>query len=129
MQDLVMEKTKSTPYIHFQAGTGYLQITGESYPENVAKFYAPVMDWLRDYLEQAAAETTVEFRVTYFNSSSSKVFMTFFDLLEQGVINGNSIAVKWVCDQDNDIAIECGEEFKEELSHLSFTIEIVSAQR
>lgn len=128
MQDLIIESTKSTPFIQFEADAGYLRIVGESYPENVAKFYAPVLDWLRSYLEQAAAETTVEFRVTYFNSSSSKLFMTIFDLLEQGVIKGNAISVRWVCDEDNDIAIECGEEFKEELNRLPFTIEIAGAR-
>lgn len=128
MQDLIIERTNSTPYIDFRGETGCLQIVGESYPENVSKFYAPVLDWVRAYLEQAVQPTTVEFRVTYFNSSSSKVFMIFFDLLEQGVINGQDISVKWFCDEDNDIAIECGEEFKEELTRLPFTIEIASGQ-
>lgn len=124
MQDLVIEKTNSTPYIHFHANTGYLQIKGESYPENVAKFYTPILEWIRNYLDQESKEMTVEFKITYFNSSSSKVFMTILDLLEQGVIKGNKISVKWVCDNDNDITIECGEEFKEDLNQLPFTVEI-----
>jgi len=128
MQDLIIESTKSTPSIQFEADSGYLRIAGESYPENVAKFYAPVLDWLRSYLEQVTGETTMEFRVTYFNSSSSKLFMTIFDLLEQAVVKGKAISVRWVCDEDNDIAIECGEEFKEELSRLPFSIEIDGAR-
>ena len=123
MQTLVIEKTKSTPYIHFDADKGYLQIKGESFPENVAKFYAQILDWIRNYLSQESKEMMVVFKITYFNSSSSKVFMTIFDLLEQGVIEGRKISVQWVCDKENEFAIECGEEFKEDLSELPFTVE------
>lgn len=124
MQNLIIDKTKATPKIDFNAETGCLQILGESFPENVAKFYAPVMEWLNQYLEQEAREMLLEFKITYFNSSTSKVFMTIFDLLDQQAMRGRKVSVKWVCDEDNDIAIECGEEFKEDLNCLSFTIEL-----
>lgn len=123
MQNLIIEKTNSTPYIHFDADSGYLQIKGESYPENVTKFYTQIMEWIQNYLNQESKEMTVEFSITYFNSSSSKVLMTIFDLLEQGVIEGRKISVKWMCDKQNELAIECGEEFKEDLNELPFTIE------
>ena len=123
MQNLIIEKTNSTPYINFNADTGYLQIKGESYPENVTKFYTQIMEWIQNYLNQESKEMTVEFSITYFNSSSSKVLMTIFDLLEQGVIEGREISVKWMCDKQNELAIECGEEFKEDLNELPFTIE------
>ncbi|KJS21686.1 MAG: hypothetical protein VR72_09340 [Clostridiaceae bacterium BRH_c20a] len=128
MQKLVIEKTSSTPYIHFDGDAGYLQIKGESYPENVAKFYTPILEWIRNYLDQESKEMTVEFKITYFNSSTSKVFMTILDLLEQGVIKGRKVSVKWMCDEDNDIAIECGEEFKEDLNQLPFTVEVVKGE-
>lgn len=123
MQSLVIEKTKSTPYINFDADSGFLQISGESFPENVTKFYTQIIDWIRNYLNQESKEMTIEFRITYFNSSSSKVFMTIFDLLEENVIEGKGISVKWMCDKHNELAIECGEEFKEDLNELPFTVE------
>ena len=46
MENLIIEQTKSTPYIFFCAATGKLRIEGESYPENVIKFYTPVLEWL-----------------------------------------------------------------------------------
>jgi len=49
--------------------------------------------------------------------------MTVFDLLEQGVIEGRKISVKWICDKQNEFAIECGEEFKEDLNELPFSVE------
>lgn len=124
MQNLVIEQTKSTPYINFDANSGFLQISGESFPENVTKFYTQIIDWIQNYLNQESKEMTIEFRITYFNSSSSKVFMTIFDLLEERVIEGREISVKWMCDKQNELAIECGEEFKEDLHELPFSVEV-----
>ncbi len=122
MDNLYIEKTNSTPGINFDANSGLLQIKGESFPENVSKFYGPVLDWINEYLSYTEQEMKIEFDIVYFNSSTSKVFMTIFDLLEQEVVNGKNISVIWRSDQDNEIAIECGEEFKEDINLLPFNI-------
>lgn len=125
MEDLIIEKTQSTPYIHFSQTTNELVIKGESFPENSAKFYAPVMAWLKEYLTILGNNKMImEFEIVYFNSSTSKVFMTIFDLLQAEVDKGKEISVIWKCDAENETAIECGEEFKEDLESLSFDIVI-----
>ncbi len=48
--------------------------------------------------------------------------MTILDLLEAEVEKGKDISVLWLCDKDNETAIECGEEFKEDLGSLPFEI-------
>ncbi len=40
---LRIEATKSSPMIEFNAEMRCMQITGESYPEDAAKFYNPVI--------------------------------------------------------------------------------------
>lgn len=123
MDKLIIEKTPSTPYINFDAPAGRLMIAGESYPENAAKFYTPVMEWLKAYLAEAdSRETVVEFEIIYFNSSTSKIFMMLFNLLDGAAAGGKSIVVNWRCDERNETAVECGEEFKEDLESLTFNI-------
>jgi hypothetical protein len=123
MTNLVIEKTVSTPAINFNCDIRKLIISGESFPENAAKFYEPVMNWIKEYLEQVGdEETKVEFEIIYFNSSTSKIFMTIFSLLDEEVEKGKNITVDWIASEDNDIAIECGEEFKEDLEFVSFNI-------
>lgn len=124
MENLIIEETKSTPGINFNAASGLLQIKGESFPENVVKFYTVVIDWIKDYISIETKEITFEFEIIYFNSSTSKIFMTIFYLLDKEVGNGKSIKVKWLCDSENETAIECGEEFKEDVDLLPFEIEI-----
>lgn len=100
-------------------------IKGESFPENSAKFYAPVLEWLRQYIAGLEdGKMTLEFEIIYFNSSTSKVFMTIFDMLQAELGCGKDISVLWKCDENNETAIECGEEFKEDLEGLPFDIVI-----
>ncbi len=125
MENLIIEKTNSTPYINFDAATGVLQVKGESFPENAAKFYNPILEWLTKYLSDTPKHTTLEFEIIYFNSSTSKIFMSIFDLLEEEVKNGKKIMVNWRCDRENETAIECGEDFEEDLSYLPFDIIVI----
>ena len=130
MNNLLIEKTQSTPTIQFDILSNVLKISGESFPENTAKFYSPVLEWLRGYLEQlgSATEVTMEFDIIYFNSSTSKIFMTIFDMLEDAVENGKKVCVNWRCDEKNETAFECGEEFKEDLDVLPFNLIIKEDQ-
>ena len=123
MKHLIIEKTKSTPLIHFDYKTRVLQIKGDSYPENTAKFYAPVFSWLEIFLQTTGEWTvTAELEINYFNSSSSKVFMDFFDRLEDVAGQGCSITINWRYHEENDMAAEYGEEFREELSKVDFNL-------
>ena len=129
MNNLTIEKTRSTPYIHFDADSNVLRITGESFPENAAKFYAPVFAWLEEYLRTVGSqEITVEFEIIYFNSSTSKVFMTILDMLEKAVEEGKKVTVNWRCHEENETALECGEEFKEDLEKLPFHIVTIQGE-
>ena len=107
METLIIEQTQSTPYIYFDRTTNVLIIKGESFPENSAKFYAPVLEWLREYLEGLKDEkVTMQFEIIYFNSSTSKVYMTIFDLLQEASEKGKDITVLWLCDKENETASE-----------------------
>lgn len=125
MQSFLIEKTNSTPFIQYNEGSKILSIKGESFPENAAKFYAPLIQWLKDFLSSPDEfELKLEFKIVYFNSSTSKIFFMLFELMEEGYNNGKDINVIWRCDPENRIALECGEEFKEDLNFLPFYIEV-----
>lgn len=127
MENLVIDATKSSPRIHFDSDKHKLEITGESYPEDVARFYAPIFDWLNHYLAGLGEERVeLKMEIRYFNSSSSKVLMDMFDLLDEGVREGKNIEVFWHAHEDNDMGIEYGEEFKECVEDLPFQIVVYS---
>ena len=123
MENLEIEATKYTPTIKLDI-SGTISMVGKSYPENTFEFYEPVMKWVEQYFEESVAEvTTINMEITYFNSSSSKLFFDFFDLIEENN-EDNEIKVNWIYDEENESAEEAGEDFIEDFENLS--IELVT---
>lgn len=124
MENLNIEATQYTPDIAFDV-SGKLSMKGKSYPENTFEFYAPVMDWAKTYFsnDSSPKALTLDIEITYFNSSSSKLFFDFFDLLDEN--KGDfDITVNWIYDEENESALEAGEDFIEDFEDL--TIKLVS---
>lgn len=123
MDDFIIPATPFTPEIHFYYSKDRLEIRGESYPENTSEFYKPVFDSLSGYLDQISdRHITVIMRMRYFNSSSSKILINFFDVLENAAKKGNTITVNWFYKEGDDDSMEFGEEFSEDLQNLIFNI-------
>lgn len=111
---LTIDATKSSPRVVYDATTGVLEISGESYPENSFEFFAPVFDWLRDELP-ALSQLTFRVHIRYMNSSSTKCMLDILDILSERAANGAQIQVHWYYDAGNERALDLAEEFKEDL--------------
>jgi hypothetical protein len=121
MEDLKIEATKSSPHIFFDKEKNTLEIRGSSYPPNIEDFYSPVFFWLEKYLDQLQLdEFIVNMELLYFNSGSSIVFESFFDKLLEAVNRGKSISINWIYEEDDEDALEFGEEFQEDFENLKF---------
>jgi len=123
MEQLIIEATKSSPEIHFNPDDKHLNIKGESYPENTAAFYQPVLDWIQNFLQSDNnRDITVDIELLYFNSSSSKVLSDIFDQMEDAAKNESSITINWRYHCENDMSLEYGEEFQEDYEKLKFNL-------
>jgi hypothetical protein len=123
MENLKIKATKYTPEIVFDCENDKFEIRGESYPENIAEFYAPVFVWIEKYLQELDdREVTVNMELIYFNSSSSKIFLDFFELLDEAAKNEKKITVNWIYEADDDDTREFGEEFQEDFESLNFIL-------
>ncbi len=121
MESLYIEATKSSPEIYFDCDAHLLKITGESYPGNIAEFYTPIFSWLENYLSAVTQQTVcVNIELLYFNSSSSKVFLDFFDLLNNAASQRKKICLNWIYDKENSSMLEAGKEFQEDMESLEF---------
>ncbi|MEA1919015.1 MAG: DUF1987 domain-containing protein [Campylobacterota bacterium] len=121
MEILTLGVTQYTPEIKLDP-VGTVSMVGKSYPENTFEFYKPVMDWMEEYFEGNAAEkTVVNMEIIYFNSSSSKLFFDFFDLLDENR-EKNTIEVNWIYDEENESALEAGEDFIDDFEHLTINL-------
>jgi len=121
MENLTIEATKYTPEIILDLN-GTISLTGKSYPENTFEFYEPMMQWLEEYFSTSAVDVTVvNMEIIYFNSSSSKLFFDFFDLLEENS-SEHKIEINWIYDEENESAEEAGEDFIEDFEDLNIKL-------
>lgn len=114
MTDLNIPATQSSPSIATSESAGTLQMRGDSYPENSFEFFAPVLEWIRHYLTEKQTPLRLELRLLYLNTSSVKVMMDIFDMLEDVHATGRDVTVRWYYDRDNERIAELAEEFKED---------------
>jgi len=122
MENIFIEQTKYTPEISLDAQKGEINFTGKSYPENTFEFYNPVLNWVGEYFNDSAkSQTTINMEIIYFNSSSSKLFFDFFDMIEEAS-EVNDIIINWIYDEENDSALEAGEDFTEDFENLNFNL-------
>ena len=121
MRKHTIEATDYSPEIIFDPEAGLLEIKGKSYPENTFEFYKPLMEWLESYFDAPAKNTMINMEIIYFNSSSSKFFFDLFDLLEENK-NKSDIVIYWIYDEENESALEAGEDFKEDFENLDFRL-------
>lgn len=83
LKDFSVEETHKTPLIDFNHITGELIISGKSIPENPAKIYEPVMEWVSIYITNPRPVTNLRFNVEYFNTTSSIWFSKIIKALTQ----------------------------------------------
>ena len=114
MEALIINKTDDTPAIHLDKASGTFQFSGKSLPEDVTTFYTPVFNWLDGYFQDPNAESTFIFKMTYFNTASSKIILDILMRLENLNNDGKSkVTVEWHHDEDDEDMQEAGEEYSE----------------
>lgn len=127
MSTLHINATERTPEVQFDFADNVFLLKGESYPEDVKEFYGPPIERLQQHMQALnGATATFTFEFVYFNSSTAKVLMGLFELLDTTAERGNTVHVVWAYEQDDDNMEELGEEFGEDLEHASFTLQPIT---
>ena len=112
MKSLIIEGTPKTPTIRFDSKAGIFEIKGRSIPENSVEFYKPLTDWLDSYKDQPLPKTTVDVRLEYFNTSSSKCILEVFKKLEVIHKAQFEVEVNWYYEEDDEDMLEAGEDYE-----------------
>jgi hypothetical protein len=121
MDNFYIEATATSPEVDFRFDQHLLSMKGESYPENAAAFYAPIVQQLRAFLNaKAGATITANVALAYFNSSSTKMLFSIFDALDQSAEAGNRIEVNWYYEEEDETIFEFGEELKADFTSIIF---------
>jgi SiaC family regulatory phosphoprotein len=90
LQRLIVEQTVKTPQIDLNQLTGDLIFSGKSIPENAAKVYEPVLNWVAEYILKARPTTNLMLNMEYFNTASvlwlAKIFKVLIRINEPDYI-------------------------------------------
>ncbi len=117
--DIIIAATDRTPNLQVLFGSGQLIVSGESYPEDVAAFYGPVIEAVRQLIT-VRSEITASFELIYVNSSSMKALYRIFEVLQQKKTEGGVINIAWKFQDDDDVMQELGEDFQDRFPDLAF---------
>ena len=118
---LLIEATVKTPKIMVDSEGGRILIAGISIPEDPHEFYHPVESELDNYLENPAAETSLDFQLEYFNTSSTMVIRNIIRKLANSASKTN-LKVNWFYEEYDEDMKEAGDEFKLLFNELNFDI-------
>jgi len=105
------------PTVDFNAETGICTLGGESYLEDTVEFYAPILKWLKQFTSETKKNIVFNFKLRYFNTSSSKCIIDILHILRKYEESGGAIEVNWFYDSSE-------EDIEDELEEIEdFTIE------
>ncbi len=111
MKSYLNDGTFETPSISFDLEKGTLEISGRSIPENPIEFYTPLFDALDKYEEGLLPLTTVDIKLDYFNSSSSKCILDVLKKLEEINQKGSKVTINWHYEEEDENMLTVGEDF------------------
>ena len=118
MQDLLIQGTDSLPTVSFKLN-GELKISGRALPEDAARFFSPLINWINDF---SSSELNIEVNMDYFNTSVSKQLLDFFKTIDNKR-DFQTVNVKWLYEEGDDEMLESGEIYEEILPRFHFSFQ------
>ena len=127
MEVINIEATLKSPKVLLDKDNGNFEINGRSIPENTSEFYAPIMDWLKEYGQSPNPQTDFQFKLEYFNTSSSKCILDICRIIEEMKQGGNDVKISWVYEEYDEDMLEAGEDY-EAMVDVPFDIVMVKSE-
>ncbi|UXP32295.1 DUF1987 domain-containing protein [Reichenbachiella agarivorans] len=125
MSKLVFRPTRITPLIFFDPDRGLLELRGKSSPENAIGFYSKLINGIEAFAEHGDRGLVANFKLEYFNTSSSKCI---FDILKKLMLiekNGKKLSINWYYEEYDEDMQEAGEDYADLLGTTFNYIETV----
>ena len=113
MEALRIQATDDSPEVILDQEGNCFEISGKSLPEDVFLFYQPVLDWLNEYRKKPKPFTRFDFKLSYFNTASSKLILDILMILEEMKEEGAGILVKWISLASDEDMQEAGREYQD----------------
>ena len=120
MEKLFIRPTNITPEVNFSPQDNIFLIRGISSPEDVRAMYYPVIEWMKEYINEIIETRNVSYtsdsplifrtELVYFNSSSAKFLYDIFLEIKRLIPVGIPYIVEWVYDEKDIDLKEAGDD-------------------
>jgi hypothetical protein len=110
MDELKIAPTSKTPEVVLNTD-GMIRFRGRSISENVVAFFAPVEEWITEYIKSPADVTCVDMTLEYFNSGSVKMFSNLLQKITHVTLKNKKFIFNWYFEEGDDDILERGEYF------------------
>jgi hypothetical protein len=107
-----IDRTETSPRVMMDLDHGLVEFVGRSLPSNSEQFYARVQRWLEEYLRRPRPETTVNMRLDYLDTSSSKHLYNIFRRLDAANSADRHVQVNWHYEAGDDEMAETGKDYQ-----------------
>ncbi|MDQ3108728.1 MAG: DUF1987 domain-containing protein [Bacteroidota bacterium] len=111
IKPVFIAKTKTTLEVILNPAEETLSFSGTSVPEDAYAFFYPLLHWLDKFLSLDPSSVTIHFKLNFFNTVSSKLFLVFLKKIEDSAINKTKVSVKWYFDEEDEDIMEAGENY------------------
>lgn len=101
MDSIKILGTSQYPNITLDKENGRFEFSGNSLPEDAKGFYEPILNWIDNYSTQPNNETTVRFKMVYYNTPSSKLLFQILKRFESLAANGHKTTIVWAYNDDD----------------------------
>jgi len=113
---LIIDETSWSPKVIFDPEENHFEISGESRPPDVPKFYEPILSWSGEFFGHYAhsdlSQDPIVFDLNfdYFNSSSGKYILDFCKQIAVASSKGINVSIRWNYEEDDMDMLEAGKE-------------------
>jgi hypothetical protein len=123
MDDLHIPGTRQSPTVDFRFSKHHFRMEGEAYPENANMFFDPLIALVRAYLAEGGSEPiTVELRLRYLNSASTKMLFKWVAPWDKAAEAGRPVRLAFETLPDDEVLQEFGEDMKVDYPWIDFEI-------
>lgn len=118
MEKLIISPTSFSPKVILNHEEHFLEIAGESRPQDVREFFGPILAWMNDFADLVLSGKNknpiiFNFNFDYFNSASAKCILDICKVLARLRSKEFDASVKWYYIKNDTDMLEAGIEMSQ----------------
>ncbi len=112
MYSTEIKETNVTPYVKVYPRQKLVMVSGQSRHEDPSSFYNQFTELTDDCISKFKDELTIDFKITYLNTSSSKWLFHMLKSLQARYAEEIKLIINWYYEEDDELIQEAGEVFQ-----------------